>query len=155
MALIGLWPKLRDQLKLTTEVNTDNAAFKLVSKVSVGICLLATVLVSLDTLVGTTIECMVGDTKGTAGQPVDVVNQYCWVHGTKYIPESTWERMVKNLNISRYNPFCNINSVRHDERYVWMKTIFQVCNLYRETKKRQRMVIRTQSSTSGSLSCLS
>ena len=115
MALFGLWPQLRDQLKLTSEVNTDNAAFKLVSKVSVGICLLATCLVSLDTLVGTTIECMVAESSGTDGGPENLVNQYCWVHGTKYIPEYKWKDMVKTLNISRYNPFCNINSVRHDK----------------------------------------
>ena len=114
MALFSVWPTLQEHFQLTSEVNVESVGFKLVSKVSVGLCLLATILISIDTLVGTEIECVKGNSEGDKA-PENAVNQYCWIHGTKYITEETWDKMAEKqgLNVSGYNPFCNIHSVGH------------------------------------------
>ena len=56
----SLWEMVNDlkgQFKLKSEVNEDNSAFKLVSKISVGYCILATLLLAANTYVGDPIEC--------------------------------------------------------------------------------------------------
>ena len=121
MALWSAWPVFKENilfLDLGEEVNTDYALFKLVTRVSVGICVVASVIVSLDTTIGTAIDCV--DDVGKEAN--NAINEYCWIHGTKYLPEWQWREMLEQLHVKHGgaaghethladNPFCNINSV--------------------------------------------
>ena len=116
-ALWGLFGELKNLFKLRSEVNEDNTAFKFVSKLSVAICITATLLLALDSYVGTSIECLDQDESVPTA-----VNQFCWMHGTKYIEEWKWsgdEKMIhalqNGLKGAKYfanNPYCDLTKVR-------------------------------------------
>ena len=96
MALWGLFGDLKDLFKLKSQVNEDNTAFKFVSKLSVALCIVATLLLALDSYVGTSIECVGSDSDGLEAAET-AVNQFCWIHGSRYIPESTMKKMMENM----------------------------------------------------------
>ena len=99
-------------------MNDSNHAFKVVSQFSAGIFLVATALLTLDSYVGSTIDCV--DDTGKAA--TKVVHEYCWIHGTKYFPEYKWKDLMKKLQETEIhdemnysivhnasNPFCHIH----------------------------------------------
>ena len=59
-ALWGLATEVRSYFSLSEEVNTDNWAFKLVTKVSVGFCILAAAVLVVDEVFDQKIVCQVG-----------------------------------------------------------------------------------------------
>ena len=62
-ALWGLATEVRSYFSLSEEVNTDNYAFKLVTKVSVGFCILAGEVLVVDEVFDQKIVCQVGRAK--------------------------------------------------------------------------------------------
>ena len=115
-AFEGIWTELKENFDWE-EVNDNNHAFKVVSQFSAGICLVATALLTLDSYVGSTIDCV--DDNGVAASKV--VHEYCWIHGTKYFPEYKWKDLMKKLQETEiddelnyivhktYNPFCYLH----------------------------------------------
>ena len=66
------------------EVDSSNTVFKLFSKVTVGLCVIASILVASSEYLGNPIIC-----QGSAGQIADgVFNAFCWIHGGKKINEN-------------------------------------------------------------------
>jgi hypothetical protein len=63
------------------DVNEDNAVFKLFSKVSVGLCLLASVIVAATQFWGDPIHC---DHTGFDVDS-DTFEAHCWVHGSMIV----------------------------------------------------------------------
>ena len=113
-AFDGIWSELKEAFDWE-DVNDSNHAFKVVSQFSAGICLVATALLTLDSYVGSTIDCV--DDNGVAASKV--VHEYCWIHGTKYFPEYKWKDLMKKLQETEtnfsvhkaYNPFCHLHGV--------------------------------------------
>ena len=67
-------------------IESDNWVFKLYYKVSFGLCLAGSILCGASTYIGNPITC---DHKDVPS--LDVVHQYCWLHGTYTIPKEYQE----------------------------------------------------------------
>merc|ERR1711971_954241 len=86
--LLGLPGQIQSQFA-TKEVNSTNTTFKLIYKVTFGLCITASILVAGTEFFGKPITCDAGSAKLNQ----DLMHDYCWIHGTKHIPE-------KNKDIS-------------------------------------------------------
>ena len=64
------------------EVDLSNTVFKLFSKVTVGLCVIASILVASSEYLGSPITCLPTDSSKIPG---NVFNAYCWIHGGKKI----------------------------------------------------------------------
>ena len=64
------------------EVDSSNTVFKLFSKVTVGLCVIASILVASSEYLGSPITCLPTDSSKIPG---NVFNAYCWIHGGKKI----------------------------------------------------------------------
>jgi len=76
---------LIDQVKAfirISDVNRDNAWFKLFSKVAVAACFLGSVVCFSTTYIGDPIVC---SHKGVAGISDETIETYCWIHGSYHI----------------------------------------------------------------------
>jgi len=86
-AVISAFGSLKSQFSIK-EVNSDNTVFKLLSKVSFGFCIFASILVGLSEYIGKPIQC----TQSTSGIiREDHFDAHCWIHGSKHIPEHAQE----------------------------------------------------------------
>ena len=86
-AVLGAFDSIKSQFTVK-EVNSDNAIFKLFSKVSFGFCIIASILVGLSEYIGKPIQC----TQSTSGIiREDHFDAHCWIHGSKHIPEHAQE----------------------------------------------------------------
>ena len=99
-----------------SHINHDNVKFRLVSKISVILCLIFATLTAMETYIGKAITCLspMGD------KAEEMINEFCWIHGTRFIPSSQWEKMMRPMygdsDVSRaerppYNPFCDLTKV--------------------------------------------
>ena len=78
--LIGAASQVKSQFSIK-EVDSSNTVFKLFSKVTVGLCVIASILVASSEYLGNPIIC-----QNSAGQIADgVFNAFCWIHGGKKI----------------------------------------------------------------------
>jgi len=78
--LIGAADGVKSQFAIK-EVDSSNTVFKLFSKVTVGLCVIASILVASSEYLGNPITC-----QNSAGQVADnVFNAFCWIHGGKKI----------------------------------------------------------------------
>jgi len=68
------------------EVNSTNTTFTLFTKISVGRCIFASILVATSQNIGKPIDCSLGKASGVVGG--DYVNNHCWIYGTFHIPEN-------------------------------------------------------------------
>jgi len=69
------------------EVDSSNTVFKLFSKVTVGLCVISSILVATSEYLGSPITCQT-----SVGQVADgVFNAFCWIHGGKKIPKTLAE----------------------------------------------------------------
>merc|ERR1712018_770599 len=66
----------------TDEVDRDNTVFKLFSRASFALCLVAAILVAATNYIGDPIKCI-----QSGDIPQDVIEEYCWIHGTTKIPD--------------------------------------------------------------------
>jgi len=81
--LIGAADGVKSQFAIK-EVDSSNTVFKLFSKVTVGLCVIASILVASSEYLGNPIIC-----QNSAGQVADgVFNAFCWIHGGKKIPKT-------------------------------------------------------------------
>jgi len=80
--LLGLPGQIQSQFA-TKEVNSTNTTFKLISKITFGLFIFASIIVGGTEFFAKPITCEVGSSN--LGQ--DFVQDYCWIHGTKYIPK--------------------------------------------------------------------
>ena len=72
---------VKSQFEIKKEVDSSNTVFKLFSKVTVGFCVIASIIVATSEYLGSPINC-----QGTDGKIDDgVYNAYCWIHGGKRI----------------------------------------------------------------------
>jgi len=83
------------------EVDSSNTVFKLFTKVTVGLCVVASILVASSEYLGSPITCQTSNGKIDDG----VYNAYCWIHGGKKIPETS-----KNI----YKCFSNQPNLEND-----------------------------------------
>jgi len=81
--LIGAASEVKSQFSILKEVDSSNTVFKLFSKVTVGLCVIASILVASSEYLGSPITCQTTDGKIGDG----VYNAYCWIHGGKKINE--------------------------------------------------------------------
>jgi hypothetical protein len=77
--LIGAASEVKSQFSILKEVDSSNTVFKLFSKVTVGLCVIASILVASSEYLGSPITCQTTDGKIGDG----VYNAYCWIHGGK------------------------------------------------------------------------
>ena len=66
------------------EVDSSNTVFKLFSKVTVGLCVISSILVATSEYLGKPIACQTSTGKIADG----VFNAFCWIHGGKKIPKT-------------------------------------------------------------------
>jgi len=66
------------------EVNSTNTTFTLFSKISFGLCIFASILVTTSQNIGKPIDCSLGK---HAVVGADLLNNHCWIYGTFHIPE--------------------------------------------------------------------
>jgi len=81
--LINAANEVKSQFSIK-EVDSSNTVFKLFSKVTVGLCVIASILVASSEYIGSPITCLSSDQDKIPG---DVFNAYCWIHGGKKIHE--------------------------------------------------------------------
>ena len=81
--LIGAAEGVKSQFSIK-EVDSSNTVFKLFSKVTVGLCVIASILVASSEYLGSPITCQTS--VGQVGD--DVFNAFCWIHGGKKIPKT-------------------------------------------------------------------
>ena len=82
--LIGAASQVKSQFSILKEVDSSNTVFKLFSKVTVGLCVIASILVASSEYLGKPIICQT-----SAGQVAgDIFNAFCWIHGGKKIPKT-------------------------------------------------------------------
>jgi len=86
--LLGLPGQIQSQFA-PKETESTNTTFKLFSKISFFLCISASILVGGTEFFGKPITC----DAGSASMNEDLIHDYCWIHGTKHIPE-------KNKDIS-------------------------------------------------------
>ena len=71
----------KGQFKFKGKVNEDNYVFKLISKISVGICILCAAIVASTQYIGDPIHC---NDDGNVDK--DMFEAHCWIHGTFHLP---------------------------------------------------------------------
>ena len=82
--LINAASNVKKQFTLNQEVDLSNSVFKLFSKITVGICVSASILVASSEYLGKPITCQ--NSAGHVGG--DVYEAYCWIHGGRKIQAS-------------------------------------------------------------------
>ena len=82
--LISAASEVKSQFSILKEVDSSNTVFKLFSKVTVGFCVIASIIVATSEYLGSPITCQTTDGKIGDG----VYNAYCWIHGGKKINEN-------------------------------------------------------------------
>jgi len=82
--LINAASNVKKQFTLNQEVDSSNSVFKLFSKVTVGICIIASILVASNEYLGKPITCQTS--AGHVGD--DVYEAFCWIHGGRKIQAS-------------------------------------------------------------------
>ena len=85
----------RNQLTFKGKVNEDNYVFKLVSKISVGICIACAAIVASNTYIGDPIHCNKDDSIDQK-----MFEAHCWIHGTFHLPD---EYKVDRTQYCSYN----------------------------------------------------
>ena len=115
--LASLYSEFKNLFQLTSNSDEDNLVFKIVSKFSVGLCVLATLILAADSYAGDAIHC------AHVFNKMELVEQFCWVHGTKHIDA----QHVKNINEAyklqpQNSPICEANIVRDESccTYIFM-----------------------------------
>ena len=88
--LISAASEVKSQFSILKEVDSSNTVFKLFSKVTVGLCVIASILVASSEYIGNPITCQPSNEKITG----DVFNAFCWIHGGKKI-NSTFRNIYK------------------------------------------------------------
>ena len=83
--LIGAAEGVKSQFSWK-EVDSSNTVFKLFAKASVGLCLLASILVASAEYLGKPITCEHGSGK-VSDLPTGIYTAYCWIHGGKKLTE--------------------------------------------------------------------
>jgi len=81
--LIGAADGVKAQFSIK-EVDSSNTVFKLFSKVTVGLCVIASILVASSEYLGSPITCLPSDKEKIDG---GVFNAFCWIHGGKRIAQ--------------------------------------------------------------------
>jgi len=120
--------------KLVPSVKRENFAFLIVSKLAVAFCLVMVLVLGLSEYFGDRINCI--NTTDQSGAPSgDEINNFCLIHGTRYIKEDDATSMKKALGLSDsdINPYCDIDleerSKAKDQKpdtvyYQWVPFIF-------------------------------
>ena len=88
----------RNQLTFKGKINEDNYVFKLVSKISVGICIACAAIVASNTYIGDPIHCNKDDSIDQK-----MFEAHCWIHGTFHLPDE--------YKVDR-TQYCSISQVR-------------------------------------------
>ena len=104
----SMWGDLKGQFKLKSESDEDNKLFKLVTKISVGLCILATIILAADSYAGDAIHCDVN------GADQKLVEDFCWIHGTSHIDEDFKKKMDEwfaGKNGKEPSPICQAQKV--------------------------------------------
>jgi len=115
MTMFDLVKGLQSQITMP-KVHTDNFVFRLHSKVSVGLLLLCSLLVSYSQFFGDPIDCVVHKDAVPSG----VMDTYCWVHSTFTLPD----RVNQEEGFDVAHPFVGAQTeeettVRH-KYYQWV-----------------------------------
>jgi hypothetical protein len=111
--LLGLPGQIQSQFA-TKEVNSTNTTFKLISKITFGLCILASILVAGTEFFGKPITC----DAGSASVNQDLMHDYCWIHGTKHIPEKN-----KDISDCAYKKGADENKLGYYQWVVFMLVI--------------------------------
>ena len=91
--LIGAASGVKSQFAIK-EVDPSNTVFKLFSKVTVGLCVIASILVASSEYLGSPITCQTSNGKVDDG----VYNAYCWIHGGKKIIDNPDKNIFKSTS---------------------------------------------------------
>jgi len=92
-----LLASLKDYFELE-ETNIDNWAFKLFYKVSCGLCMVGATIGVASQYFGEPISCEFN------GIDSGYAKDYCWVHGSNYIPSQYQEHMKCVVNLEQWDP---------------------------------------------------
>jgi len=84
--LLGAGDAIKHQFT-AKDVSSTNTTFRLFSKITFGLCIFASILVGGTEYFGKPINC----DPGSSGLGKDLLNDHCWIHGTKHVPETSKE----------------------------------------------------------------
>ncbi len=84
----------------------DNTTFQLHYRVTFGLLILASLLVTMSQFFGAPIQCIV------AGIPGGIMNTYCWIHGTFTIPSQLAKRVGEDVPHPGVAPMYNPDAVQ-------------------------------------------
>lgn len=93
--LLGAADGVKSQFSFK-EVDSTNMVFKLFAKISFGLCIVASILVATSEYVGEPIKCE----HGTDKIDEELFTVYCWIHGSKKIPENLQKAFECKANVS-------------------------------------------------------
>ena len=104
--LVSLYSEFTNLFQLTSNSDEDNLVFKIISKFSVGLCVLATLILAADSYAGDAIHC------AHVFNKMELVEQFCWVHGTKHIDPQHIKSINEAYRLQPQNsPICEANIV--------------------------------------------
>ena len=95
--LLGAADGVKSQF-MFKEVDSTNMVFKMFAKISFGLCILASVLVATSEYIGEPIKCE----HGTGKIDEELFTTYCWIHGSKKIPENRQKHFECKANVVSY-----------------------------------------------------
>ena len=90
------------------EVDSSNTVFKLFSKVTVGLCVIASILVASSEYLGSPITCLPTDSSKIPG---NVFNAYCWIHGGKKLTDPRKGYGISEKQAEQFDCKVNYNTV--------------------------------------------
>ena len=109
------------------EVDSSNTVFKLFSKITVGLCVIASILVATSEYLGSPINCQTSSGKIVG----DVYDAYCWIHGGKKISHKSDSKAYELFKCSHPDNVPELNNaVRNnsfiDSKYHFLEPIYLV-----------------------------
>ena len=107
--LIGAAEGVKSQFSWK-EVDSSNTVFKLFAKASVGLCLLASILVVSAEYLGKPITCEHGSGK-LLDTPTGIYTAYCWIHGGKKLTDPRKGYGISEKQAEQFDCKVNYNTV--------------------------------------------
>ena len=118
--LIGAAAKVKSGFSWK-EVDSSNTVFKLFAKASVGLCLLASILVASAEYLGKPITCEHGTGK-LLDTPTGIYTAYCWIHGGKKLTDPREGYGISEKQAEQFDCKVNYNTVSENTDGIFILT---------------------------------
>ena len=108
------------------EVDSSNTVFKLFAKASVGLCLLASILVASAEYLGKPITCEHGTGK-LLDTPTGIYTAYCWIHGGKKLTDPRKGYGISEKQAEQFDCKVNYNTVSSKNTWWDFDMLTSIC----------------------------